>query len=200
MGRFRVNRNLEGHSLHTGIAVSQQVVSAVLDPLGHIGVGRPAIGRVVLEPAILRRVVRGSDDNAVGESVAAGAVVNEYGTRDDRRWREPLVSLDYRLYVICCEDFECCALSWPGKRMRVFAHVKRAIGCLRAPIIANGLGDREDVRLGERAVEGRSPVPAGAEADSLRGMIKIRPAFEILLFEAGQIDQHLLRCRLAGER
>jgi hypothetical protein len=43
-------------------------------------------------------------------------------------------------------------------------------------------------------------MPAGAKADSLRGIIEIRAAFEILLFEAGQIDQHLLRCRLAGER
>jgi hypothetical protein len=41
---------------------------------------------------------------------------------------------------------------------------------------------------------------ARAKADPLGGIIRIGQAFEILPFEPGQVDQHLLRRRLAGER
>ena len=40
--------------------------------LRHVGVGRAAVGRVVLEAAVLRRIVRGRDDDAVGEVLACG--------------------------------------------------------------------------------------------------------------------------------
>jgi hypothetical protein len=104
VSRIGVDRNPEGNPLHAGIAVSQKLIGPVFDPLGRVGVGRPPIGWVVLEPAVRRWVVRGGNDNAIGQSIVAGAVVNEDGTRDDRRRREPLVSLDYGLYVICREN------------------------------------------------------------------------------------------------
>ena len=43
-------------------------------------------------------------------------------------------------------------------------------------------------------------MPASAEAYPLGRVIHVRPAFEILPLQAGEIDQHLLRSRLAGER
>ena len=36
---------------------SQQLVSPALNPVGHVGAGRPSIGRIVLKPTVLRRVV-----------------------------------------------------------------------------------------------------------------------------------------------
>src|SRR6185503_18775155 len=54
-----------------------QRVRAVLDPLRRVGVGRAAVRRVVLEPAVLGRVVRGCDDDAVGQTRRAPAVVGE---------------------------------------------------------------------------------------------------------------------------
>src|SRR5207302_1233089 len=50
--RFRPQRSAGPHSLDTSITAAQKLVGLVLDPLGHVGVGGPAIGRVVLEPAI----------------------------------------------------------------------------------------------------------------------------------------------------
>jgi hypothetical protein len=69
-----------------------------------------------------------------------------------------------------------------------------------AAIVADGLSDRQDVRLGERTVEWRSTMPAGAEANPLGGIVGVGLAFEILPFETRQIDQRLRRRRLAGER
>ncbi|MGE5779417.1 MAG: hypothetical protein ACM30D_08915, partial [Hyphomicrobiales bacterium] len=42
-------------------------------------------------------------------------------------------------------------------------------------------------------------MPAGTEADPLFEIVEIGPAFEIFAFEAGQIDEHLLGRRLAGQ-
>jgi hypothetical protein len=53
-----------GHLLEPG---GEDRVRAVLDPPGHLGVGGPAVGRVVLEPAVVGRGVRRGDHDAVGE-------------------------------------------------------------------------------------------------------------------------------------
>jgi hypothetical protein len=43
-------------------------------------------------------------------------------------------------------------------------------------------------------------MPASAEDDQLVWIVEIRPTFEIFPLKAGQIDQHLLGRRLAGEQ
>ena len=87
----------------------------------------------------------------------------------------------------------------PGHRVGVLAHVERAVGALAAPVVADSLGDGQDMRLGERAVQRRAPVPAGAEADQLVRIFHVGAALVVLPFELGQIDQHLLWGRFAGE-
>jgi len=62
----------ERHALQAGIAAPQQLVGPVLDPLGHVGVGGAAVGRVVLEAAILGGIVRGRNDDAVREVTGVG--------------------------------------------------------------------------------------------------------------------------------
>ena len=83
--------------------------------------------------------------------------------------------------------------------MRVLAHIERAVGALDAPVVADGLGDGENMGFGERPVKRRAAMPAGAKGDPLFGVVEIRPALEIFAFEPGQIDQHLLGRRLAGQ-
>src|SRR5262249_13264946 len=126
--------------------------------------------------------------------------MDEDGMRKDRGWRETVASLKYFRHSVACQDFERGTLGRSPERVRVFAHVQGAIGLMRTAVVTDGLSDRQDVRLGERTVEWRSAMPAGAEADPLRGIVGVGPALEILLFETRQIDQHLLRRRLAGER
>src|SRR5215467_13447724 len=111
----------------------------MLDPPGHVGVGRPAVGRAVFEPTILRGVVRRSVHNAVGQSITAGTIMDEYGMRDDRGRREPVASLDYCRRSVACQDFECGTLGRSRERVRVFAHVEGAIGLMRAAIVTDGL-------------------------------------------------------------
>src|SRR5262245_56471177 len=79
------------HSPYAGIAVPQQVIGPVLDPLGYVDVSRAAIGRVVLEAAVLGRVVRRRDDDAVREILLTAAVVNDNGSRNDGRRGDAIV-------------------------------------------------------------------------------------------------------------
>ena len=70
---------------------------------------------IVLEPAVLRRVVRGGDDNAVGEMLGSPAVMDKNCVRDDRRRSYAVVLLDDDVHAISGEDFESRALGGPGK-------------------------------------------------------------------------------------
>src|SRR5271167_3643957 len=75
-----------GISLAAGAEIcGDDLVGAVFDPLCCGGVGGAAVGWVVLEPAVLGWVVRGGDDDAVGEVDLATAVVGEDGVREGRR-------------------------------------------------------------------------------------------------------------------
>ena len=150
MRRICLEGGSKAHAPHASIAIAQKLVGPVLDPRGHIGVGRPAVCRVVLEPSVLGWVVRRGDDDTIGEPIAPGAVVNQDGAGDDRCRREPIIPLDYRRYAVCRQHFECRALSRPRKCVRVLAHVERPAGPLGFPVIANGLGDRQDMGFGKR--------------------------------------------------
>ena len=114
----------------------------------------------------------------------AAAVVNKDGVRDHRRRREAIVALDHGLDVVGRQHLECRALRRPRERVRVLAHVERTVVTVwLMPVLADRLGDRQDVRLVERATQGCSAVPAGPEADLLGRISRIRPALEIVPFQ-----------------
>jgi hypothetical protein len=92
------------------------------------------------------------------------------------------------------------ALGRPGKCVRVFAHVERAGDALGLAILADGLRDGQDVGLGERAVQGRAAVPAGAKADELLRIVGIWPPLVIGVLQFRQIDQQLSRRGFASQR
>src|SRR5262244_390822 len=57
----------EWHAPDPRVATAQQFVGTLLDPSRHIGVGRAAVDRVVLEATVLGWVVRRRDHYAVGK-------------------------------------------------------------------------------------------------------------------------------------
>ena len=138
--------------LTPALLLAQQFVGPILDPTGDVGVGRAAVGRVVLEAAVFGRIVRRRDDDAVGQVLGAAAVVDEDRLRDDGRRRDAVVALDDRLDAVGGEHFERRALRRAGEGVRVLAHVERAVDLLLLPVFADRLRDGEDVGFGEGAV------------------------------------------------
>src|SRR5580692_9343440 len=156
-----------GNSFHSSIPAAQQFICAILNPLRHMSISRPATGWVVLEAAILRRIVRWSNDDAIREVILAPLVVNENGTRDDRRRSYSVILLDYGFDVVCSQHFKCSALGRFRHPVRVFAHKEWAIRALAAPVLTDRLRDGENMRFGERTSERRASVSAGAEDNHL---------------------------------
>ena len=125
------------------------------------------MGRVVLEAAVGGRVVRRRDHDAVALVIGATTVVDEDGVRDDGRRRHAVVALEDRLDAFGRQHLERRPLRRAGEGVRVLAQEKRTVDRVRAAVVADRLGDRQDVRLGEGIVKRRAPVPAGAEGDAL---------------------------------
>ena len=77
---------LERNPFHTQKAILEKLVCLRLDPVGDGGFRRPAVGGIVFEPAVMWRIVRRRDDDAVGESCLAPAVVCENRVGNDGGW------------------------------------------------------------------------------------------------------------------
>src|SRR5271165_7496187 len=86
----------ERNSFDACIARTQQIICPVLDPLRHLGIGGTAVGGVVLEASVFRRVVGRRDYDAVCEMILATAVVDENGPRDNGSRSHALALLDDR--------------------------------------------------------------------------------------------------------
>src|SRR5262247_4577447 len=164
---LRLHRRREGHAFYTGVFLPQKLVGTVLDPLGHVGIGWPTVGWVILEATVLRRIVRGCDDDTVGEMLFSATVIDENSVRDNRRRGYSIVLLNDGFDIVAGQHLERGALRRPGHRVGVFANIQWSVGPLAAPVIANRLGDSQNVSLGERTVQRRATVPAGAEAHEL---------------------------------
>ncbi len=91
-----VARALVWHPRDLVDAGRQELVGAALDGRGDVGVGRSAVGRVVFEAPVGRRVVRRRDDDAVGQlgRVRAPAIPRQDGVRDGRGRRQLVVRGD----------------------------------------------------------------------------------------------------------
>ena len=136
----------------------EQLVGAAGDPAGRVGVGRPAVGRVVLEPAVVRRVVRGRDDDPVGQagSARAPAVGAQDGVRHRRRRRVAVGGVDQHGDTVGGEHLEGADPRRLRQGVGVPAEEQRPVDALLGAVLADRLRGGEDVSLVERARRGSS--------------------------------------------
>ncbi|CAM5332766.1 hypothetical protein SSTU70S_01077 [Stutzerimonas stutzeri] len=184
------------HALDALEPGDQQRIGAFLNPLGHAGIGRAAIGGVVLEAAIARRVVRRRDDDAVGQPAAAAAVVAEdrVGDRRGRRIARLTVGfratgVDARLDAVGRQHFQRRDERRLGQRVGVHTHEQRAVDAFLTTVIADRLGSGEDVPLVEAAIERGAAVPGGAERHLLRRVGRIRAVAVVARHQARQVGE-----------
>ena len=193
-------RVLVGHALDAVQPRLEQRVGRVLDPAGHVGVGRAAVRRVVLEAAVAGRVVRGGDDDPVGRAAAAAAVVGEDRVRDHRRRGRAVVGVEHDVDAVRAEHLDDRARGRLGQRVGVAAEEQRAVDPLGLAVAADRLGDREHVRLVERARGRRAAVAGGAEAHALGGLGGVGALVVVRRDQRIDVDQGGGVRQLAGVR
>ncbi len=146
----------------------QDLVGTVLNGLGGAGIGGPAVGRVVFEAAIVGRIVRGRDHDAVGQSAGAPAIVAEHRVRERRGRRVSQCLVHHHLDIVGRQHLERAGEGGLGEGVSILGQEQGTIGAVGRPVFTDGLGNRQDVAFVERAVEGGAAVSAGAEAHALR--------------------------------
>ena len=190
---------LVGDPLDALEAGVEQLVGLALDPGGHLGAGRAAVGRVVLEAAVLGRVVRRRDDDPVGGALAPAAVVREDRVRDDGRRRVAVVGVDRDRHVVGGQHLEDAARRRLGQPMRVTAEEERTVDALRAAVPADGLADREHVGLVERVRRRAPAVARRPERDALLGHRRVGRSVVVRGDQLVGVDQAGGVRRLPGE-
>ena len=80
----RAKSSFERNAFHAFQTRFEKLIRLRLDPTGDSCIRRPAIGWVVFEAAIVRRVMRRRDDDPVGEPDLPATVISQDGVRDDR--------------------------------------------------------------------------------------------------------------------
>ena len=176
---------------HCGETRGNDLVGAVFDPFGGGGVGRAAVGWVVLEAAVLGWVVRGGDDDAVGEVDLASAIVGEDGVRERGCGSVGEVGVDHGVDLVGGEDFECGGEGGFGESVGVLGEKEGAGDVLggTAAVVADGLSDGCDVVFVEGGVEGTAAMAGGAEGYTLGGDGWIGVEGVVRSDEAREIDQ-----------
>ena len=186
---------LERNSRHAAEAVGEQRVGALLDPAGDVRVGGPAVRRVVLEAAVLRRVVRRRDHDAVGEPAAPAAVVGEDRVRHDRRRRVAVRASTMTSTPFAASTSSAVAKAGSESACVSIPDEQRAVDRLALAVEADRLRDREDVGLVERGVERGAAMPGGPERDALRGHGRIGPSRVVGVDEPGARRRGSMRGR-----
>ena len=178
-----------GDFFYCGETGGDDLVGAVLNPLGGGGVGRATVGWVVLEAAVLGWVVRGGDDDAVGEVDLAAAVVGEDGVRERGGWCVGEVGVDHGFDVVGDENFEGGGEGGFGECVRVLREEEGSGDGLVAAVVADSLSDGGDVVFVEGGVEGAAAMAGGAEGYTLSWDGWIRMQGVVGGDEAGDVDQ-----------
>jgi len=186
------------HAAHRLQPLGQDLIGAILDDLGHAGVRRTARGRVVLEAAIRRRIVRRRDHNAISYAALVAAVVGQDSVRDDRRGRENVIGLDHHVDFVRRENLDRSVDRGPRQRMAVHADVQGAVVALALAVLGNGLRNGGDMVVIEAAGERLAAVAGGAERHRMGRIPRLRMQIIIGCKQLVHINKGFCGRRLAG--
>ena len=203
-------RPLERHARDAVEAVRtrrlEDPVRLVLDPARDVGVRRAAVGRVVLEAAVVGRVVRRRDDDPVARGAVPPVVVqrSRFATRiacetagvgvnpspESTRTSTPRATSTSSA-VRHAGSLSACVSRPDEQRARV---------SLRCPVAADRLGRREDVRLVERRPERGSAMARRAERHALGGVGRVGPDLVVRAEQGRDVNELGRDGGLAGAR
>src|ERR1700722_2037140 len=193
-------RLFERNSFDAGAAGLEQLIRPVLDPFGDVAVRRTAVRRVVLESTAIRRIVRGCNDDTVGQTYGAAAVVIENGVRNGGSRCVFVTRRDHELDAVGGKHFERAGKGGRRQGVCIKAHEQRAIDVLLLAVFADGLADGQNMRFVESDVKRASAMARRAEGNPLRWDGRIGTLAVVRGNQPRNIDQRRRGSGLAGER
>ena len=178
-----------GDAFDGGEAGGDDVVGAVLDPLGGGGVGWAAVGWVVFEAAVFGWVVGRGDDDAVATVELEVGVAGEDGVGEGGGGGVAEMLVDEDFDVVGGEDLEGGDEGGFGEGVGVFGEEEGAGGVLGGAVLDDGLGDGGDVVVVEGGGEGAAAMAGGSEGDALGGDGGVGMEGVVGGDEAGDVDE-----------
>jgi hypothetical protein len=184
------SRARERHPFHVAQPAGDDLVGALLNPAGGLCIRRTAVGAVVLEAAVLGRVVRRRDDDSVGKAGGAAPVVRQHGVRERGGGRVAVARIDHDVDLVRREHLQRAAERRLREGVRVDAEEDGAVDLLLAPVLTDRLRDGEDVRFGEHRVQRRAAMTGCAEGDPLLGLVRVGMLRVVGRDEARDVGEH----------
>ena len=164
-----------------------------------MGIGWPTIGRVVLVAATLRRIVRRRDDDAVGQTGRAPAVVADDGVGNRRR-RGVFITLgNHHVDAVGRQHFQRRSGRRGRQRVCVGTEEQRAVDAVGLAVQADRLTDGQHVPFVEAQFEGAAAVPGGTEGNTLGRHRRVGLTGVIGRHQTRKIDQQFCRRQFARE-
>ena len=117
------------------------------------GIGWSAVGRIVFEAAIVRGIVRRRNHDAIGEPRLSFMVVAQHRMGNGWSGRVCGPFGEHHFDVVCRKHLQRACKSRFGQCMRVDAQEERPVNFLQLAVVANCLGNGEDVPFVERSLE-----------------------------------------------
>ena len=167
MGCGRPKRLLERNSVNAPQATFEKLVRLHLDPVSDDWTRRPADWGIVLEAAVMGRIMRRRDHDAIGKTCFPPTVVRQNRVGNGRGRGIFIPGRDHDFHPVCRQHLKRAGKSWHGEGMRVHAEEQWAVDLLLRPVQANGLTYGQDMPLVESLFECGTTVPGGAEGNSL---------------------------------
>src|SRR6202011_1122183 len=110
-----------------------------------------------------------------------------------RSRRYAVVSLNHRFYAVGGKHLERRLLRGPGQRVRILPHEQWPIDSVHPAMVANCLGDGENVGLGEGRIQRTPAVATGSKADELLRIRHVWPSLVVSALELLQVHQQFPR-------
>ena len=193
MGCISLERFREPETFHIFQPAADDFVGAVLNPLGGVCIRGAAVRRVVLEAAVIGRVMRGRYNHPIRQAALPAGIIGQDGVGDYRRGRVAHLGVNHDFHVVAGKHLNRAVERRLGKRVRVHPHEEGPINAGLFAVFINRLADGKHVVFIKAAVQRGSAVPAGAKCHCLGRVLRVRVQGVIGGNQARDIDKRFKR-------